>query len=296
MDVINVGSLNIDLVYEVPHFVSPGETTAATHFSRHVGGKGLNQSIALARAGLGVMHVGAVGEDGDCLLNMLEDAGVDTSAVQQLSGASGHASIQVTPQGQNAIIIHAGTNASLNKNNIDDALAHSDAKALLIQNETNLVPYAIRAAKQRGMKVFYNPAPMLPEVLGYPIDAVDVLIVNEHEAQQLTRKDNPADQLKAMRDQWPHLTVVMTRGAEGVIVCDNTATQTYPAIPVALIKDTTGAGDTFIGYFIAACLQGCDLGEAAQQGMRAASLCISRSGASESIPTRKECDAISATT
>lgn len=296
MNIINIGSMNIDLVYELAHFVLPGETTAATHFSRHVGGKGLNQSIALARAGVSVLHVGAVGEDGDCLVNTLSTAGVDISCIQRLPGASGHAAIQVNPQGQNAIIIHAGTNAALKKSDIDEALAHTDAQALLIQNETNLVPYAIRAAKQRGMTVFYNPAPMLPEVLGYPLDAVDVLIVNEHEAQQLTRKDVPSEQLKALRELWPDLTVVMTRGAEGVIISTQANTHSYPAIPVAFIKDTTGAGDTFIGYFIAAILQGCDLGEAAQQGMRAASLCISRAGASESIPTRAECDAIAATT
>lgn len=292
MDVINIGSLNIDLVYELPHFVQPGETRAATHFSRHVGGKGLNQSIALARAGLAVLHIGAVGEDGACLLDMLEASGVDTSAVKRLPGASGHASIQVTPQGQNAIIIHAGTNAALTKKDIDDTLDQITAKAFLIQNETNLVPYAILAAKQRGLTVFYNPAPMLPEVLGYPMDAVDVLIVNETEAQHLTGQDNPADQLKAMCDQWPYITVVMTRGAEGVIVCDNKNAHMYPAVPVSVIKDTTAAGDTFIGYFIAAYLAGCDLSEAAQQGMRAASLCISRAGAAESIPTRRECDAI----
>lgn len=284
MAVINIGSLNIDWVYAVPHVVAPGETLAAGEIARHIGGKGLNQSIALARAGLDVQHVGAVGVDGQDLLDALVDAGVNTDSVFEREGQSGHAIIQVTAQGENAIIIHAGANASLTEAEIDAVFAHTKAKACLLQNETNIVAYAMRVAKAQGLQVFYNPAPMLPQVSAYPLDSVYCLILNEHEAGQLTGEVESVAQLEGIAAQWPHLITVLTRGAEGVMTCHGGGIASYPAVPVETVVDTTGAGDTFVGYFIASFLNDSDLEKAVQRGMQAASICISRPGASCSIP------------
>lgn len=289
MDVINVGSLNIDCVYQIPHFVEPGETLPTRSFHQNVGGKGLNQSIALARAGAQVTHVGAIGEDGGSLWQYLKANHVNTDKLLQLPGASGHAIIQVSPQGQNAIIIHPGTNEALTLENIQAAFTHfNDAKAVLCQNETSCVPATLSLAKSLGYQVFYNPAPMLPDVKNYPLHDVDVLILNEIEALALTEQPTPDQQLRVLFERWPHLMIILTMGGQGVMLGKDGHKQHFNAVWVDHVVDTTAAGDTFIGFFMAHYLKTRNAAEAIQHGMKAASICITQSGAACSIPKLEE--------
>lgn len=278
MDIINVGSLNLDLVYQVPHFVKPGETLASTALHQFVGGKGLNQSIALARAGLRVAHVGAIGVDGDVLVNTLKEDGVNTDFVSKLYGQSGHAVIQISPEGENAIVIFPGTNQQLEINQVENALStFTNAKALLIQNETNLIPDIMAKAKAAGKTVFYNPAPMLNGVENYPLEQVDVMLLNTIELEHLGGLD-------VAQQRWPHLLIVLTQGADGVTVIQNGNSTHYPAVPVEKVVDTTAAGDTFIGYFIASYLHTNNIAEAVSRATKAASICITQAGAAATIP------------
>lgn len=287
MDVINIGSLNLDWVYQVPHFVQAGETLHTASFNEYVGGKGLNQSIALARAGCQVAHVGAIGHNGDLLLNALQIEGVNTDFVSKFSGPSGHAMIQVTPQGENAIIVFPGTNHQLSLHQIQSALEiFAEAKIVLLQNETNFLKESIEMAKQAGKYVVYNPAPMIPEVEHLPLDKVDVLILNQIEAHALTHEVIVTHQCQILLKRWPHLIVVLTQGGDGVTVARQNETKHYAAVPVTQIVDTTAAGDTFIGYFIAEYLQTEDLSSAVKLATRAASISITQAGAAQSIPLR----------
>lgn len=287
MDVINIGSLNLDWVYQVPHFVQPGETLSALSYNEYVGGKGLNQSIALARAGCKVAHVGAIGHNGEILLQALKKDGVNTDFVSMLDGPSGHAIIQVSPQGENSIVIFPGTNQQIKLEDIKQAFAaFPDAKAVLLQNETNATADIIRLAKQAGKHVVYNPAPMLPTVGELPLDLVDVLILNQIEAQRLSGENSVAKQCKAMHDRWPHLIIVLTQGSYGITVGINGNSQHYAAVPVQQVVDTTAAGDTFIGYFMAEYLHTENIANAVSLAAKAASFCITQAGAAQSIPLR----------
>jgi len=289
LDVINVGSLNLDFVYQVDHFAVPGETQSARQFDLHIGGKGLNQSIALARAGLNVAHVGAIGSDGNILLNALKEDDVDTTFVHFSEKRSGHAIIQVVKSGQNAIIIQGGANQTLTPEQLEDALNHFRPKALVLQNETNLMKETLLLAKQRGLKIFYNPAPLIPDTKKFPLHVVDVLIVNEIEAEALTSEVGPEKQLHALRKHChPKTLCVLTMGSEGVWVLESDTPRHFDAYPVEKVVDTTGAGDTFIGFFMAGLLHGMPLDKAVKQGMKAASICITRAGAAASIPSSIE--------
>ncbi len=285
MDVINVGSLNLDFVYQVDHFAMPGETQSARQFDLHVGGKGLNQSVALARAGLKVAHVGAIGSDGELLRNTLTEEGVDTTFVRYAEKRSGHAIIQVIKTGQNAIIIQGGANHTLTTIQLEEALNHFRPKALVLQNETNIINETLMMAKQRGLTIFYNPAPLLPTTSTFALNTVDVLIVNELEANALCDETDPTLQLQQLRALCHPTTIcILTLGANGVWALGEGEPQHFKAFPVARVVDTTAAGDTFIGFFMAAFLRHLPLHEAIEQGMRAASICITREGACASIP------------
>jgi ribokinase len=186
MRVLNIGSINIDYVYEVDHFVRPGETLGSLSFRVFAGGKGFNQSIALARAGATTFHAGRVGENAKWLLKRLEQDGIDTTHVTVGEATTGHAIIQVVPDGENAIVLHGGANRHITEADVACALSSCSAgDFLLIQNETSSVAQAIQAAHERGMRIVFNPAPMTTDVYHYPLGLVDVFVLNETEAEAL---------------------------------------------------------------------------------------------------------------
>lgn len=276
MKVINFGSLNIDFVYRVHEFVRPGETIPALSFSRFAGGKGLNQSVALARAGAQTLHAGAVGEDGGFLLETLRESGVDCSAVAvDEHVSSGHAVIQVADSGENEIVLFPGTNHRITPELIRKAFLRAEpGDILLLQNEISAIPEIMREAAERRMRIFFNPAPMTDEVRSYPLELVDTLIVNETEWDALKTQTLPAG-----------INVLKTLGARGAVYNDSVR---VPAGKVAKVVDTTAAGYTFIGYFIAELLLGQSIETAMKTASSASAWCIQRQGASVSIPWRRD--------
>lgn len=289
MQILCFGSLNIDHVYRLSHIPVPGETLAAQSYARFPGGKGLNQSIALARAGAKVRHAGCVGADGGLLLDTLGHAGVDTSLVRMGDTPSGHAVISVdAATGQNAIVIYAGANGCIREADMDAAFMDMDAGDwVLLQNEVNGVPGMIKKAKARGLRVAFNPAPMHADVKDYPLSLVDMLVVNETEAMALTDRSTVEDAASALAQAYPAAIRVLTLGAAGSRCFFGNKAYFVPACRVQA-ADTTGAGDTYTGYFLALYAEGLGVEEAMQAATRASAICVTRQGAAPSIPARTE--------
>ncbi len=286
MSIINFGSLNIDDVYTVDHILRPGETLAASSYQIFPGGKGNNQSIALGRAGALVAHVGKVGADGLWLLDLLEKAGVDTSRVRKSDGPTGRAIIQVDSTGQNSILLFAGANKTLTHDELRAALdTCRPGDWILTQNEISGVSYLLAEAKARGLPVAFNPAPMGPEVLDYPLDAVTLLVVNETEAEALAGcSGSPERLLDALAIRYPDMQIVLTLGGDGVVFHSASEGRLRVKGQSVKVVDTTAAGDTFLGYFLAARQRGFDIRKALETANQAAAITVTRPGAASSIP------------
>ena len=182
MKVLVFGSLNIDHVYQLPHLVREGETISSTRYDRNAGGKGLNQAIALAKAGLEVSFAGAIGADGVFLTDMLKRHGVNTQLVYTLDVPTGHAIIQVDAHARNSIFLYGGANQAITVEMIEEALSHFSAGDLvLVQNEISHCDEIIRLAARRGMRVVLNPSPFTSELLTWPLEKVDTFLLNEVE-------------------------------------------------------------------------------------------------------------------
>lgn len=282
--ILNFGSLNLDQVYRVDAFVQPGETKLSRSLETHCGGKGLNQSVAASRAGAEVWHAGMLGCDGEMLFEKLRENGVNLSLVERSDGVSGHAIIQVDDNGQNCILLFGGTNQALTEAYIDRALAAFGSEGLvLVQNETNLVGTIIERAHARGLQVAINAAPMDDKVFAYPLEQVDWLIVNEMEGAALARCNREADILPTLRMKYPKLNVLLTLGKRGA-VCLRDGEQATIGIYNVPVVDTTAAGDTFLGYFLAQVQNGATLGDALTLASVASSLCVQAMGAADSVP------------
>lgn len=291
MKVLCFGSLNIDYTYRVSHFVRQGETLAAESLQVFSGGKGLNQAVALARAGAETWMAGAVGEDGRFLLEELAAAGVRTDHVCVLQQErTGNAIIQNDRTGDNCILLYGGANRAVTEAQVDAVLQHFGAGDwLLLQNEINQLPYIMRQAHARGMKIAFNPSPMEARVLEYPLESVDLFLLNRVEAAQLAGTDGADGQalLAALRGRFSRAAVVLTLGADGAVYTDGAETVQQAAYPVQAV-DTTAAGDTFTGFFLAARMRGEGAPRAMELASRAAAIAVTRRGAAPSIPTFAE--------
>jgi ribokinase len=289
MNVINFGSLNFDYFYEVRHFVRPGETITSDAYRRSCGGKGLNQSIALARAGARVFHAGKVGKDGDLLLTCLRDAGVDTGYVSVSENRpSGHAIIQVDPAGQNSIIIHGGANQEVLGAEARRVLGDfKEGDALLLQNEISSLAEIIECGGKQGLTIYLNPAPMTRDLLACPLDRVDYFIINEIEGRELTGAAEPGEIIRAMRKRFPRSVTILTLGERGVIGAWEQSVISAPAESVRAL-DTTAAGDTFTGFFVAQRLRGAAIEDCLRVASHAAAICVTRRGSADSIPFMAE--------
>lgn len=288
MKITNFGSCCIDNVYTVPWFVKPGETLPCSGYEIHPGGKGLNQSLALARAGADVRHAGKVGQDGVFLRKLLAEAGVDVTHLTVSSEPSGHALIQVTPQGDNAIVIFGGANKSIGAQEIETVLSDTaPGDFLLLQNEISCLPELIDAAHKKEQRIVFNAAPITDEVKNYPLEKVEIFIVNEVEGQALTGETDPDAILDTMVKRFPGSRTILTLGHKGAIYSDGTRRVGQDAFDVKAV-DTTAAGDTFTGYFVAGFIAGEAVEECLAIACRAAALCVTKSGAASSIPRRQE--------
>lgn len=288
MKVLVFGSLNIDHVYQVPHFLRPGETMDSTAYSRNAGGKGLNQAVALARAGQDTAFAGAIGPDGLFLRDTLMEAGVDTRHVQVLDAATGHAIIQVEATGGNAILLFGGTNRMITREMAQSVLSTFAAgDCVLLQNEISCGKEILQSAKEKGLRVALNPSPASPDLHAWPLELADWLILNEVEGEDLTGASQPQAMLDELNRRFPHTAIVLTLGENGAFYRDGHQQLHQPAIPVKAV-DTTAAGDTFTGYFLASVLAGKDPAFALRIAAHAAAVAVTRPGAGASIPTATE--------
>ena len=290
MKIINIGSLNIDRIYGVEHFVQPGETIKTRTYSEACGGKGLNQSIAIARSGAEVYHVGAVGADGEMLLGVLNQSGVHTEGVKKLSGASGHAVIQVDQSGQNNIIICGGANDSVSKEMIDEAVKMvEEGDIVLLQNEISNVGYAAETAKKSGAKIALNPSPINENLKTIPKDLVDYFILNEIEGKEISRAESeePEEIMEKLKVKYPNAAFVLTLGEKGSWYFDKTRCFKQNIYKVKAV-DTTAAGDTFCGYFLSGITKGREIPEILKTASAASAIAVSRNGAAPSIPEYDE--------
>lgn len=290
MKILNFGSLNIDKVYAVEKIVKGGETIDSVSFSESVGGKGLNQSIAVAKAGGNIMHAGCVGKDGEILLQALKDNNVDTSLIKTVETASGQAIIQVDKHGQNCIILFHGSNYEVDKAYIDEVMQDfAQGDILILQNEISNIDYIIEVAKAKQMKIYLNPSPINENLNKYNMQAIDGIFVNEHEGAYLAGKEKVEDILDSLASKYPELEIILTFGDKGAYYRHKDINIFQPAYKVDAV-DTTAAGDTFTGYFIALRQQGKSIEESLQKASKASSITVSRKGASISIPKIAEVD------
>jgi ribokinase len=286
--VLCFGSLNIDYVYNVEHFVRGGETISSLDMNIHAGGKGLNQAVALSKADADTWFAGKTGEDKDFLLSALKQSGVNTDLVGISQKKSGHAIIQVDPSGQNCIMIYGGANKDITTDYIDNVLNFfNDNDYLVLQNEINNIPYILKKASEKGIKIVFNPSPLTEDLNNYPLGLVDFFVLNEIEGEELTGKNNEKDIIKELSVRFPKSKIILTLGKNGAIYADknNIFRQGIYDVPVV---DTTAAGDTFTGYFISEYIKTASPVSALKYAAAASSVCVSRAGASPSIPDRKE--------
>jgi len=289
MRVLNFGSLNTDYVYRIDEFLLPGETKPALSRNIIPGGKGLNQSVALACAGAEVYHAGIIGNDGKLLRDFLLKNNVHVDYLLTDNEVGGHTIIQVDKNGQNKIILFGGTNRKFSRQFIDKTLTgFGRGNILLVQNETNLVDYIIERASEKKLKTVFNAAPIGKDVINYPLDLVDWLIVNEVEGAELAGTDNPEDILKNLGEKYKNTTIFLTLGPEGCCCRSKDGIVKMGAVPVEKVVDTTAAGDAFIGYLIKAHIDGLSIEEAMLKASVASSLSIQKFGAATSIPSSGE--------
>ena len=288
MKLLVFGSINIDDVYRLHHLVKEGETIDSQSYQRSEGGKGLNQAIALAKAGADVYFAGAIGEDGTYLLDFLSSSGVRTDYIQKLNVPTGHAIIQVDDEGRNCIILYGGANRCISPEMIDSILINFGAgDCILMQNEISSLDYLISAAHRKGMTIFLNPSPITENLKSYPLDLVDLFILNEIEGYGLTGKTDEDDIIDAMLSRFPSCRVLLTLGEKGAIYGDAARRLRQAATPVDAL-DTTGAGDAFTGFFVRSILLGETVEHAMQTASLAAAIAVSRFGAGRSIPYKDE--------
>ena len=296
--IVVIGSINMDLVLRVPRMPLPGETLTGGAFRTIPGGKGANQAVACARmsgkveaGGQPVAMIGCVGDDafGATLRAALVGDGIIDSHITTLPGvASGIASILVDDNGQNSIVIAGGANDLLSPAHIDAAqglIEQADIVVLQLETPMATVVHAIRLARSLGKTVVLNPAPAasLPDGV---LELVDYLIPNEIEAAMLAGVAPDSADIAALAAALQKLgsdNVIITLGSKGVHAALYGGDTTFPAEAVQAV-DTTAAGDTFIGGFVAGLASGMDEAEAIGQGQRAAAWSVTKPGAQTSIP------------
>ncbi len=283
MTIFNLGSINIDHFYRVPRLPTPGETLAATGYAFGLGGKGANQSAAAAKAGARTVHIGAVGPDGAWTVERLRAWGVETAQIVTLDVPTGHAVVQIDDRGENAIILCPSANRAIPLEHVTQALASAGAgDTLLLQNETDHQAVAARHAREKGLRVTYSAAPFDPDAVRAVLPFATLLVLNAVEAEQLSAA------LRTPLDALDVPEILITRGAQGAEWRQRGGARAFaPALSVTAV-DTTGAGDTFAGYFAA----GLDLGQAPEDALRwaatAAALKVTRPGTADAIPAAAE--------
>lgn len=286
------GSINLDLIFALPHIPLAGETVLGPSTRIEPGGKGANQAVAAARDGAQVVMAGAVGRDAlaEGALRLLREANVDLSRVVETEASTGCAAISVDPAGNNAIAVGSGANRLANAAHVEDGLL-TPSTTLILQMEVPAAQNAalIDRAKARGTRIILNLAPA-GELPPSALRSVDLLVVNETEAAWLAQflgcTGSSAADLRAVLGQ----DVVCTLGGNGLTAATGDGSQRMPARPITPV-DTTAAGDCFVGVLAAALDRGASLDAALHRATAAAALCCTRAGSQGSLPGAAEIDA-----
>lgn len=288
MKVLNFGSLNLDYVYQVESILIPGETQASRDRQTFCGGKGLNQSIALAKAEIPVYHAGMIGDGGEILLETCKENGVNTEFIRKITGPCGHTVIQVDKDGQNCILLYGGANRSITREFVDEVLsAFGKDDIILLQNEINELDYIVDRAYEKGMMIILNPSPYDDKLKACDMSKVSMFLVNEIEGNQITGERKPERILAAVKEKYPSAKIVLTLGGDGSVYQDETGIYHQGIFKVKAV-DTTAAGDTFTGYFISSIIDGMSVKEGLEMAAKASAIAVSRPGATASIPIKQE--------
>ena len=288
MKILNFGSCNIDYVYSLEHIVNVGETETTNKLEVFPGGKGLNQSIAIAKAGAKVYHAGCVGYDGGMLKDILQCNGVDIAYLNTVDAKNGHAVIQVSSKGENSIFLYPGSNEMITKEHIDKVLENFDkGDFLVLQNEINDVDYIVQKAGEKGMRIIFNPSPFNEKIRKINFDMLSYLVINEVELLGISGCSEPEEGLLTLKNRYPTLKIILTLGENGSVLFYGTQELWQSAYKVNVV-DTTSAGDTFLGYFVAELSKGTEYSQILKIASAASAITVSRKGAAPSIPNKDE--------
>jgi len=288
MNVLNFGSLNVDYVYGVSHIAKPGETIKALSRNIFAGGKGLNQSVSMSRAGVDVFHAGCVGNESTLLLRTLQEENIDTEFVLALNADSGHTIIQVEDGGQNCIIVNGGANQKIPKSHVDIVIRRFAKNDLLVlQNEISNLAYIMEKAYTTGMQIIFNPSPYIDDIKKLPLYTVSYFVVNEDEGLKLFDAEVIEDIIPNASQQYPGCRVLLTMGENGAMYYENGAIIRQPAYTVKSV-DSVAAGDTFLGYFVHGLTRDLPIDKTLDNAAIAAAITVTRHGAAMSIPRMEE--------
>tara|TARA_B100000925_G_scaffold159863_1_gene120005 strand:- start:2626 stop:3492 length:867 start_codon:yes stop_codon:yes gene_type:complete len=284
MKVLNFGSINKDFIYSVNDFVNPGETISSIKYNIKIGGKGLNQSVAISKAGQKIYHAGIINIDDTFILDKLKKWNINCENILLGDNPTGHAIIQVDKKGENSIIIHGGANDDIDIKFIESVLSKfNSGDILVLQNEINNIKEIIKRAHHKKMKIVFNPAPFDKEILSYDLNKISTLILNQTEGEALSKEKKPDNILKVLNSKFKNTEIILTLGEKGSIYSFKDQLLKIEAHRADTV-DTTGAGDTFIGYYVAGLISGMNKKENLNRASEAAAIATTKIGGAESIP------------
>ncbi len=289
MKICVFGSLNIDQTYYVDHINLPKETASCNSLKISCGGKGMNQAIAIRKANFPVYMAGCIGTNADLLLESLKDNDVNIQFLKKVNCPNGHAIIQVDNNGQNSILVYPGSNEQITDSQIEETINSLDKGDLLVlQNEISKLDKIIELAYQKNIKIAFNPSPIKENLKDLPLNKVDFFFINEVEGKALCGNDDPQKILTSMKKLYPHATIVLTLGENGSVASYGNEQFEQKAFTVDHVVDTVGAGDTFMGYYLATYAKGSSISDCLKTATAASALSIQKEGASSSVPSYDE--------
>ena len=285
MKILNFGSINKDFFYSVNDFVRPGETISSNGYDIMIGGKGLNQSVGISKAGVKVYHAGIINKEDTFIIDKLKSWKINCDNILLSDNPTGHAIIQVNKKGENSIIIHGGANHDFNLKSIKSILSKFETgDVLLLQNEINNIDEIIDRAHYKKMKIIFNPAPFNNDILKYDLNKINTLILNQSEGEGLSNEKIPDKILKVLNNNFKNTEIILTLGEKGSLYSYKDELIKIRAHDVKTV-DTTGAGDTFIGYYVAGFASKMNKKDNLNRASEAAALTTIKLGGAESIPS-----------
>lgn len=284
MKILNFGSINKDFFYSVNDFVKPGETISSIRYNIKIGGKGLNQSVGISKAGQKIYHAGIINKDDTFILDKLKKWNINCENILLSNNPTGHAIIQVDKKGENSIIIHGGANHDVDIKFIKSVLSKFESGDILVlQNEINNIKEIIDRAHHKKMKIVFNPAPFNNEILSYDLNKISTLILNQTEGEALSKEKKPDGILKVLNSKFNNTEIILTLGEKGSLYSFKDELLKIKAHKLDTV-DTTGAGDTFIGYYVAGIASEKSKKDNLNRASEAAAIATTKLGGAESIP------------